>query len=97
MAAQLSSLLTLALVVGLCASFAWWLWARRRDAADRTAAERQAAVLTGREAVARHLYGEACGWHWEDMSAYDHMPDLREPWLQKADQRLQQARARQSA
>lgn len=97
MAAQLSSLLTLALVVGLSASFAWWLWARRRDAAERTTQEQQAPVLTGREAVARHLYGEAYGWNKLDMLNYDNLPAVREPWLQEADRRLQQAEARQSA
>lgn len=45
-------------------------------------------VLTGREAVARHLYGEAVHWTVVDMAEYDHDALLRGGWLAEADRRI---------
>ena len=48
----------------------------------------QPAVLSGREATARHLYGEACQWSKLDMAEYDNSPLLRGGWLAEADRRI---------
>ena len=48
----------------------------------------QPAVLTGREATARHLYGEACQWSRLDMAEYDSEPYLQEAYLLEADRRI---------
>jgi hypothetical protein len=45
-------------------------------------------VLTGREAVARMLYGEAVHWSTLDMLNYDNQPFLQTIWLAKADRRI---------
>lgn len=48
-------------------------------------------VLTGREATARHLFGEAVQWSRLDMAEYDTSPMLRGAWLAEADRRIAQA------
>lgn len=45
-------------------------------------------VLTGREATARHLFGEAVQWSRIDMAEYDTSPMLRGGWLAEADRRI---------
>ena len=45
-------------------------------------------ILTGREATARHLYGEAVHWSRLDMAEYDTSPMLRGGWLAEADRRI---------
>jgi hypothetical protein len=45
-------------------------------------------TLTGREATARHLFGEACQWSRLDMLEYDSSPILRGAWLAEADRRI---------
>jgi hypothetical protein len=44
--------------------------------------------LTGREATARHLFGEAVQWSRLDMAEYDAEPYLQEAWLAEADRRI---------
>lgn len=46
------------------------------------------AVLTGREAAARALFGESVQWSKLDMLEYDNTPALRRDWITKADQRI---------
>jgi len=48
-------------------------------------------VLTGREATARHLFGDACQWSRLDMLNYDHDARLRGGWLAEADRRIAHA------
>ena len=50
-----------------------------------------APVLTGREATARHLFGEAVYWSRLDMAEYDTSPMLRGGWLAEADRRIAHA------
>lgn len=45
-------------------------------------------ILSGREATARHLYGEACQWSRLDMAEYDANPYLQEAYLLEADRRI---------
>lgn len=45
-------------------------------------------VLSGREASARHLYGEAVRWDDAAMVTYDASPILRGGWLAEADRRI---------
>lgn len=47
-------------------------------------------VLTGREATARHLFGEAVQWSRLDMLDYDNSPSRRAGWLAEADRRIAQ-------
>ena len=48
----------------------------------------RATLLTVREAVARHLFGEACHWSSLDMLEYDNDARLRGGWLAEADRRI---------
>jgi len=48
-------------------------------------------VLTGREATARHLFGEAVHWSRLDMLEYDNDARLRGGWLAEADRRIAHA------
>ncbi|HCF99584.1 MAG TPA: hypothetical protein DEV93_03470 [Chloroflexi bacterium] len=65
-------------------------WTLRQFLADlftkRT--PRPAAVLTGREAVARALFGEAVHWSKLDMLEYDASPEWQAVWLAEADRRI---------
>ncbi|MGK3957853.1 hypothetical protein ACLKOZ_16875 [Arthrobacter sp. R4] len=66
-------------------------WTFRRFLAMFTAPRRRfikVDILTGREAVARHLFGEACHWSTLDMLEYDNTPRLRGGWLAEADRRI---------
>lgn len=45
-------------------------------------------TLTPREAVARHLFGEAVNWSSLDMADYDHSAALQADWLAEADRRI---------
>jgi len=66
-------------------------WTFRQFVADLFPARRPtpaAPVLSGREATARHLYGEACQWSRLDMAEYDTKPYLQEAWLAEADRRI---------
>lgn len=70
-------------------------WARDRDNApqpadpppvDPTAVE---GIMTPRQAVARHLYGQAVGWAPDAMLDYDlGNAELEATWLAEADRRL---------
>ena len=48
-------------------------------------------VLSGREAVARHLFGESVNWSDTDMAVYDRSPYLQGGWLAEADRRIEHA------
>ena len=48
----------------------------------------QPAVLSGREATARHLFGEAVQWSRLDLAEYDANPYLQEAYLLEADRRI---------
>ena len=50
------------------------------------------AVLTGREAAARALFGEAVQWSKLDMLEYDNTPARRDRWLAEADRRINSER-----
>jgi len=52
---------------------------------------RRPLYLSGREATARHLFGEACQWSRLDMAEYDSSPVLRGGWLAEADRRIAHA------
>lgn len=58
--------------------------ARRRARSHRY----QDSLLTGREAAARHMFGEAHGWGAWSMELYDSRPGMQKEWLKKADRRL---------
>lgn len=45
-------------------------------------------ILTGREAAARHLFGESVQWSTLDMLSYDNDALLRGGWLAEADRRI---------
>jgi len=45
-------------------------------------------VMTGPQATARHLYGEAHGWATYAMRNYDEDAAVRAPWEQAAAERL---------
>lgn len=67
----------------------WTLTSYLADLFSRpTTRKSEPAVLTGREATARHLYGEACHWSRLDMAEYDNSPLLRGGWLAEADRRI---------
>jgi hypothetical protein len=67
-------------------------WTFRQFVADLFPARRPATpsapILTGREATARHLFGEAVQWSRLDMAEYDTEPCLQEAWLAEADRRI---------
>lgn len=50
-------------------------------------------VLTAREAVARHLYGEWVNWSDLHMAEYDNNPIWRDNWLIVADRRIEHAKS----
>lgn len=50
-------------------------------------------VLTAREAVARHLFGEAVHWGTLDMLDYDNSGALQAAWLVVADRRIEHAKS----
>lgn len=79
-----SSIGSLAVVLLLSAAFAAWRWAVATDRAERLSEALQE-PLTGREAAARHLYGEAVGWKQQAMDDYDISPKVQEFWLREAD------------
>jgi len=69
-------------------------WTIRRFLADmslKATRKSQPAVLTGREATARHLFGEACQWGKLDMLNYDRSPHLQRVLLAEADRRIAHA------
>jgi hypothetical protein len=65
-------------------------WTFRQFLADLFAkpTPRQPVVLSGREAAARHLFGESIQWSKLDMLEYDNSPALRGGWLAEADRRI---------
>lgn len=67
-------------------------WTLRRFLAQFKASTKRTkplpAVLTGREAVARALYGESENWAPRKMDWYDASPLLRGGWLAEADRRI---------
>ena len=65
-------------------------WTFRQFMADLFAkpTQRQPAVLSGREAAARALFGEAVQWSKLDMLEYDNTPARRDRWLAEADRRI---------
>lgn len=91
---QTQSILILAMLLVL-AGFPWALrWARRRDAAAQPAHPAPdpltvEGIMSPRQAVARHLYGEAVGWNRHAMADYDGgNAALQATWLAEADRRL---------
>lgn len=92
---QAQSLLIMLALVAL--AFSPWVFmrARRRDAAPQPASPPPAdpttveGILSPRQAVARHLYGEAVGWMPYAMADYDGgNAELEATWLAEADRRL---------
>lgn len=65
--------------------------ARRRDREEPTS-EPLSSVLPAREALARHLYGEAVGWSGEALEDYDHSPLLQSEWRREAELRIRRRR-----
>lgn len=47
-----------------------------------------AVIMSGREATARHLFGESCHWDPIDLLEYDTSARLRGGWLAEADRRI---------
>ena len=83
----LQSIVALLVVVALAAAPAV-LYAA--GAADRKAqAGSLPHVMTGAEAAARHLYGEAHGWDRKAMIKFDGREVIREPWVQEAQKRIE--------
>lgn len=83
--AILLSLLALAAAPGVL------MWARRRDAEPQPnphPTPLPEGMLTGRQAVAHHLYGQAVGWAPDAMADYDASPQVQATWLREADIRL---------
>ncbi len=68
-------------------------WAVRRFLAQFIPAPRKPRVdvLTGREAVARALYGEHVNWSAAKMADYDNFPARRVYWITEADRRIASA------
>lgn len=54
---------------------------------------RQQLYMSGREAVARALYGEREGWDAKQMADYDASPYLSRAWLAEADRRIAHAKS----
>lgn len=79
---QVPTLLMLLMLLALACSPAVYDWARRRDAQDWE-------PMSGRQAAARHLYGESVGWDWAAMDDYDTSPALQVEYLQHVAARLQ--------
>lgn len=50
-------------------------------------------LLPGRDAAARHLFGESCNWDDAAMADYDRSPRLRGGWLAEADRRIAHAKS----
>jgi hypothetical protein len=77
---------TMVVLALLALALAPWLVARalRWDKANAVLP----VVMTGQQATARHLYGEAHGWATYAMRNYDELPAVREPWEQAAEERL---------
>lgn len=94
---QTQSILVLLALVALAFSPMAYRWARRLDTDPQPASPapgdptKVPGVLSPREAVARHLYGQAVGWQWEAMDDYDTHPALRDTWLAEADRKLHPA------
>ena len=54
---------------------------------------RQQLYMSGREAVARALYGEREGWNAAQMADYDASPMLQGAWGAEADRRIAHAKS----
>lgn len=93
----LQSLCVLLVLLALAFSPIVYLWARRRDADPQPASPAPAdptqvpGVMSPREAVAHHLYGQAVGWAPQAMADYDASPVLQGTWLIEADIALHSA------
>lgn len=90
---QLQSIVLLLVLVALAYSPLVWLWARRRDAAPQPASPAPdpltvEGIMSPRQAVARHLYGEAVGWAPVAMADYDDSLPLQAMWEAEAGYRL---------
>jgi len=48
--------------------------------------------LDGREAAARHMYGQAVGWKRQAMEDYDHNEIVQATWLAEADRAIARSR-----
>lgn len=68
-------------------------WTFRQFMADLFAkpTPRPTSVLSGREATARHLFGEAVQWLLPAMLRYDTDPEWQAVWLAEADRRIASA------
>jgi len=90
---QLQSLLALLILLALCAAPAVWRWAQRRDAAPQPASPAPdpltvEGIMSPRQAVARHLYGQVVGWSPGAMADYDDSLPLQAMWEAEAGYRL---------
>lgn len=75
---QLQSIVALLSLVVLAAGPGVLAHARRKDAG----------LMSGREAVARHLYGQAVAWDATAMDEYDGSALVQATWLAEADRML---------
>jgi len=95
---QMQSILALFILLALAAAPAVWRWARRRDAAPQPASPAPdpltvEGIMSPRQSLARHLYGEAVGWSRYAMADYDGgNAELEATWLAEADRRLMRLR-----
>lgn len=91
---QAQTIVFLLILLALACAPAVWRWARRRDAEPQPASPAPAdptrvpGVLTPREAVAHHLYGQAVGWERQAMADYDNSLELQNTWWREADRKL---------
>lgn len=84
---QAQSLVILLVLIAISFSPMIVLWAVRREAEDASSPP-LSSVLPAREALARHLYGQAVGWDGEALEDYDHSPLVRRTWLREADRKI---------
>lgn len=90
----LQSMMFLLILLALAFSPRVYAWARRMDNEPQPASPAPAdptvvpGVMSPRQAVAHHLYGEAVGWAPGAMLDYDASPLVQATWLDEADRRL---------
>ena len=83
----LQSIVTLFVLLACVGCGVYLRWAKAQERAARDS-QRLGAIMTGREAVARQLYGEAVDWDGQAMTLFDHNISVRAPWLSRADDLL---------
>lgn len=91
---QTQSIIILLMLLVLAAFPAVLQWARERDAQPQPASPAPVdplaveGILSPRQAVAHHLYGQAVGWAPDAMADYDASPQVQATWLAEADRHL---------